>query len=440
MKTRIIYGLIFLIMTSIFFQQAANVQAAEPPELDAPSAILVDADTGKVLYEKNADRKLSPASMTKMMAEYLILDAIEEGEISWDSEVRINDYMYKLSQHGGLSGVPLRKDVTYTVEELYTAMVVYSANAATIAIGAKIYGNEEAFVEAMNEKAKELGMDNTTFVNSTGLNNSSLFGHIAKGGPNDENVMPARDTAKLAYHLLKDHEELVLKYSSMEKAEFTKGVDEPIEMDNWNFMLPGLVYGEEGNGVDGLKTGHTAKAGFCFTGTAKRGDMRLISVVMKTDSVKARFDQTKKLLNYGFSNFEKETLLEEGYVPEGKDSIAVTKGKQDKTGIETNTSITAVVAKGTKEDYKPTFSLAEEKKTLTAPVEKGEQVGTIEMTYTGNDESYGYLTEGAAQLTAPVVTTESVEKASWFTLMMRGIGDFFSGIWTGITDTVTGWF
>src|SRR5699024_6232030 len=127
---------------------------------------------------------------------------------------------------------------------------------------------------------------------------------------------------------------VLLEFTSIERQMFKKGMTEPFEMKNWNYMLPGLIYGEEGNGVDGLKTGNTDLAGFCFTGTAKRDGMRLISVVMKTDSVKSRFAQTKKLFDYGFENFRTETLLDTGYTPKDTKTVPVMKGKGDQTGIE----------------------------------------------------------------------------------------------------------
>ncbi|HEX7063824.1 MAG TPA: D-alanyl-D-alanine carboxypeptidase family protein [Bacillales bacterium] len=430
----LVYMLAVLFVAAAVLPQATKVEAAKPPlDLEAPSAILVDAETGKVLFAKKADVPRSPASMTKMMAEYLILDAIKQGKIDWNSKVRINDYMYKLSQDNSLSGIPLLKSLTYSVKELYKAMAVYSSNAATIALGAKIYGNEEKFVEAMNQKAKEFGMTDTKFVNSTGLNNSDLYGHIAKGGPNEENQMSARDVATLAYHLLKDHPE-VLEYTKMPSAMFKKGLNQPQKMRNWNeLVIPESPFYYEG--ADGLKTGHTSEAGYCLTATAERDGMRLISVVMKTASEPARFRQSAKLLDYGFSNFRKVTLLENGYTPKNKKELPVTKGKTDSVSIETSKPIKLVIQEGTKKKYKPELTI--DQSLLT---KKGKKVGTVKMVYTGG-KPYDYLTKNGGELASvSVVTTESVDKASWFTLTMRGIGDFFSGLWTSLTDMVTGWF
>ena len=200
------------------------------------------------------------------MTEYILFEAIESGKITWDQEYKVNDYTYKISQDRRLSNVPLRADGTYTIRELYEATAIYSANAATIAIAETIAGTETEFLTLMNEKAEELGLKDYKFVNTTGLNNADLQGMHPKGtGPEDENIMPAKSVAKLAYHLLKDFPE-VLDTTSINTKIFREGTEDAIKMDNWNFMLPGFVY--EYPGVDGLKTGTTNFAGYCFTGTA----------------------------------------------------------------------------------------------------------------------------------------------------------------------------
>src|SRR5699024_6464336 len=193
MKKNLIFGLIFVLMISLTFQNPSQTEAAEPStDVDAPSAILVNADNGKILFEKNADKKRSPASMTKMMTEYLLMDAIEDGDLSWDTKIKINDFEYKLSHNTEFSGIPLSQSATYTVKELYTAMAVESANAATIALARKVAGNEKKFVKRMNKKAKKLGMEHTNYVNSSGLNNAAYSGNQPAGKKNQENMMSAR--------------------------------------------------------------------------------------------------------------------------------------------------------------------------------------------------------------------------------------------------------
>src|SRR5690606_27352388 len=292
-------------LTTIIIPQQAK--AENSLNIMADAAILVDAETGKILYEQNSEAPLGIASMTKMMTEYLLFEAIEEGRITWDQEYKVTDYTYKISQDLRLSNVPLRKDESYTIQELYEAMAIYSANAATIGIAETIAGTEGEFVRLMNEKAAEFGLKDTKFVNSTGLSNKDLMGMQPEGtGPTDENVMPASSVALLAKILLDTYPE-VLETTKIPQKVFREGTDDATNMENWNSMLPGMVY--EYEGVDGLKTGTTDFAGHSFTGTAKRGDTRLIAVVMKAvdsegvGSYKARFDATRALFDFGFGQF-----------------------------------------------------------------------------------------------------------------------------------------
>ncbi len=312
-------------------------------------------------------------------------------------------------------------------------MVINSDNATTIALAELIAGSEGEFVKMMNAKAKELGMKDYEFVNSTGLNNSSLGENYPEGtDPNGENMMSARDTAKLAYHLVKDYRE-VLEVSSIPVKEF-----EGNTMINWNWMLPGH---ESQNfkqysykGLDGLKTGHTDLAGYTFTGTAERDGQRLISVVMRTDSIGARFFETAKLLDYGFNNFSKTTLVEAGYQVEGESSIPVAKGKEESVSVEAGQAIEKVIKEGEEENYSAKFEVSEEALNdngeLVAPIEAGTEVGKVVLTYEG-EEDFGHLVDGD-QISVPLVTSDGVEKSNWFVLMLQAIGDFFVDLFGSI--------
>jgi D-alanyl-D-alanine carboxypeptidase (penicillin-binding protein 5/6) len=431
-----IFGLTILVPQQAKAEDSLNVMA--------DAAILVDADTGKILYEKNAETALGIASMSKMMAEYLMFEAIEEGRITWDQKYTVTDYTYKISQDRTLSNVPLRLGESYTIKELYQAMAIYSANAATIGIAETIAGSESEFVRLMNEKAAEFGLKDAKFVNSTGLNNADLMGMHPKGsGDKDENVMPARAVAKLAKILLDKYPE-VLETTSVPKAVFREGTEDATNMPNWNFMLPGLVY--EYEGVDGLKTGTTNFAGHCFTGTATRGDQRLIAVVMKAvdnkgvGSYEARFDAARTLFDFGFSQFTTEEIVPAGYQFKGKETLPITKGKEDKVNIEVQEPVSMMIRTSDKDSYKPELvideSLLADGK-LEAAVKKDQVVGTVKITKEGG-EDYGYLDEKASA--ANVVTAEKVERASWFSLSMQAVGSFFVSMWGGATDFVKGIF
>lgn len=396
--------------------------------LTVDASILIDAETGKILYEQNADAPLGIASMTKMMTEYILLDAIAEGKVSWDQQYRVTEYTYKVSQDRLLSNVPLRADGTYSIQELYDAMVIYSANAATIAIAETIAGSETEFLKLMNKKAEEIGLTDYKFVNSSGLNNANLYGMHPKGTEaTDENIMPATSVAKLAYHLLKDHPE-VLETAKIAKKTFREGTDDAIEMSNWNFMLPGLVY--EYEGVDGLKTGTTDYAGHSFTGTAKRGDKRLIAVVMKAvdskgvGSYKARFDATAKLFDFGFAQFDTVEVLPANYVFDEQKTIAVTKGKAESVNIGTTEAVSFMMNTNEKESYKPKLVLNETE--LEADIKAGTVVGKVVFEREGA-EDYGFI--DGKTIEVDVVTLEDVERKGGISLFFGSIGSFVGGLW-----------
>ncbi|WP_418303022.1 serine hydrolase [Neobacillus drentensis] len=438
-----------LIMFLGIFAGVDTVKAEAGLNVNADGAIMVDGETGRVLYQKNADSPLGIASMTKMMTEYLLLDAVKHGKVKWDQEYTVSDLVYKISQPTGLSNVPLRLGEKYNVRELYEAMAIYSANGTTIALAEVIGGSETNFVKMMNDKAKKLGLKNSKFVNSTGLNNKDYNGEQPQGtGAEEENVMSPRDVATLAYHLINDYPD-VLKTASTPKKVFREGTDDRIVMQNWNWMLPSLVYGYQG--MDGLKTGTTDFAGYCFTGTASRDGKRFITVVQnakdvsgKNDGYKARFGETKKMLDYAFSNFTKETLVPKHYQVKGQKTVPVIKGKEDQVKIYTKSAINMIIQNGGKQDYKPVLVLDKNKLNkngeLTAPIKKGEKIGYLTVAPKSGEKVSFLTSEGGQQVKVDVIAVNGVEKSNWFVLMMRGVGNFFGDVWHGISTAVKGWF
>lgn len=422
------WALLLLVGTLLVFSASSTfAQSADPLRLQVEAAVLIDADTGKVLYQKNADQPLAMASMSKILTEYLILEAINNQQISWEDTTSISEYAHRVSQNLSLSNVPLRRDEHYTIRELYEAMAIYSANGATIALAEVLAGSETEFVRLMNAKAKELGMENYTFVNSTGLNNKDLFGMHPAGTADAENLASAKDTALMALRILQDYPE-VLTIASIPRKTFRPDTVDAIRMDNWNWMLPELVYGYEG--VDGLKTGSTALAGYCFTATAERNNLRLISVVMKGRSYAARFQETKKLLDYGFHNFERKELVPAGYQDPEQPNLPVQKGKANRVGIATAKPLTLLIRRGEADLYQPQVQLETEK--LTAPVAKDHQVGRLVATYTGSAQ-YEFLTaDGPLRESVALVTTTEVEKAGLFRLIFQQIRAFFSWLFQQI--------
>ncbi|MBW3111323.1 MULTISPECIES: D-alanyl-D-alanine carboxypeptidase family protein [Bacillaceae] len=438
--------MVFMMAMSMV-QKPANAQG--DLDVNAKAAILVEASTGKILYEKNSDTAQGIASMTKMMSEYLLLEAVEDGKVKWDQKYTVPGNLSEMSHNTGLSNVSLREEDSYTIKELYEAMAIYSANAATMAIAETIAGSEANFVKMMNEKAKELGLKEYKFVNSTGLNNRDLQPYVDQvvGGQDEENVMSANDVATLAYRLLHDHPE-VLETSSIPKKVFAEGTVDETHMDNWNWMLKGLL--REYEGMDGLKTGTTDFAGANFTGTAERDGLRFITVVMNVDvppgenSYDARFSETRKMLDYAFNNYSIEEVLPADYKVKGQKTLSVEKGKEKEVQIKTDSPLSMVIKNGEADQYKPKFVLDKKKLNkdgeLTAPVKEGEKVGYVMLEAKGKKD-LGYLTDkGTNASKASVVTVDSVEKANWFVLSMRAVGGFFGDIWNSITSTVKGWF
>jgi D-alanyl-D-alanine carboxypeptidase (penicillin-binding protein 5/6) len=418
-----------------------SVDVSAVSDLEAESGIIVDAKTGDVLFSKNADIKYPPASMTKMMTEYLVLEAIDEGKITWETTTQISDYAYSISANTSFSGIGLRQSQDYTVRQLYEAMAIISDNATTIALAELVSGSESEFVKLMNQKGEELGLKDFKFVNSTGLNNKSLGDNRAEGtGAEEDNLMSARATAKLAYHLVNDYPE-VLEFSSTIRSELD---GQPLENLNW--MLPWnndnfAQYAFEG--IDGLKTGYTSEAGYCFTGTALRGDQRFITVVMRTDSYGARFEETIKLMNYGFNEFTDMTLFNAGDTVEGAETLPVSKGKEDNVNIALKEDMSRMVKNGEEDLYSLTYTWNEDvldkNGALVAPIEAGTVVGTATLVY-GGEEDYGNIDPAKNQQTVELVTTAAVEKDNWFMLVLGVIGDFFVGLYQTVADTVTGWF
>lgn len=434
---------IYLLAIAFLFINTINPLPAKAAslEVDAESAIIVDAETGKVLFAKKPDIALPPASMTKMMTEYLVWEAIESGQISWESTTEISDYPYQLSANPNFSGIGLRQNVPYTVRELYEAMAINSDNGTTIALAELIAGDEGKFVEMMNKKGEEMGLAEFRFVNSTGLDNAHLGDNYPAGtDANGVNLLSARSAALLGYHLVKDYPE------SLEISKIPQTVFDDKTILNWNWMLDHEredlkpFYYE---GVDGLKTGFTDLAGYCFTATAERDGKRLIVVVMKTNSYEERFQETEKLLEYGFQNFNKETIFSAGDQIEGESILPVTKGKEKEVVIAIEDGFELVIKADEKDKYSLEYELDEsllnEKGELTAPVEKGQRIGRAKLVYQGELEDHGYIFPDETKY-VDLVALEEVEQSNWFMITISSIGEFFSNLFSTITEKIKGLF
>ncbi|API88179.1 D-alanyl-D-alanine carboxypeptidase [Marinilactibacillus sp. 15R] len=425
-------GLSASVLLPFVINTNSTVLAAEAPEVDAESALVVDFETNQILLDQNADDQRGIASMTKMMVEYILFQEIEAGNLDWNTEVTISDYAYQVSQNYELSNVPLKKGEVYSLEELYQALAIYSANGATVAIAEQIAGSEPAMVDRMHELVESWGITDYEIYNTTGLSNASLGENIYPGSTaEDENVMSAKGIATVASHLLKDYPE-VLDTSSIPSMVFREGTDDAILMKNWNWMLEGLLH--ERPNVDGLKTGTTPFAGANFTGTSMEDGRRIITVVMGAgdgiENKNQRFDETDKIMDYGFNEWEAASIMEGNTVLEDVDPIMVRNGKEDSVEVMSAESLEYLLPNGVEqEDVTWTFDVDEEALNkdgeLEAPIEKGQEIGTLTFTYEG--ENLGYL-DGSEHNKVSVVTAESVDRAGFFSVIGTWFSDFFGGL------------
>lgn len=371
-----------LLLVSTVFAQAQEVLIPAPPSLSATGYLLKDARSGKILVEHNADQQLPPASLTKMMTSYIVSAEIDAGRLSEDAMV---DISVKAWRKGG-SKMFVREGSQVSVKDLLRGVIIQSGNDASIALAEHIAGSESSFVDIMNQKAALLGMTNTHFENSTGW-------------PAEGHLTTARDLAILAEAVINDYPEHYKLYR--EKYFSYNGINQP----NRNRLL----FRDES--VDGLKTGHTEEAGYCLVASAERNDMRLIAVVMGTDSEDARATETQKLLSYGFRYYQTQKLYSAG------DEISTSRvwaGQSDSVGLGVAHDITLTIPRGSQDALEAKLHINE---TIKAPVAEGQELGnlTIEL-------------RGEMLVDTPLVATNSVEEAGFFARLWANIKLFFLGI------------
>lgn len=355
-----------------------------PLAQNASAGILMEYSTGKVLFEKTANEKMAPASMTKIMTMLLIMEAVEDGKINLNDMIPISN---NAASMGG-SQVFLQPNTEIKAEELIKSIAVASANDSAVAMAEAISGTTDAFVSKMNEKAKTLGCLNTNFANVHGLDDPNHY-------------TTAYDMALIAKELLK-HEN-ILKYSSIYEAYLQKPDGTSTWMVNTNKLIK--YY----NGLDGLKTGYTSNAGYCLTATAKRGDMRLISVLMKEPTSQIRNSETIDLLNYGFANYKIKTILSAdkdlGYAE-------VLNGKKEQVNLKLMADATNL--EGVNEENNYTYNIKVEP--IKAPVKVGDKIGYLEV-----------IVNGSLIKKIDITVAEDVKKANLWDLFKRNINMFLIG-------------
>jgi serine-type D-Ala-D-Ala carboxypeptidase (penicillin-binding protein 5/6) len=349
----------------------------------AESAILIERDTGEILYEKNGDEKLPPASMTKVMTMILIMDALDKGKIKMSDKVRTSEHAASM----GGSQIFLEPGEEMTVEQMLKGIAIASGNDASVAMAEHIAGSEEEFVSMMNQKAKDLGLKNTKFQNPTGL---SVEDHYST----------AHDMSIMAKELLKY--EGTTKFTGTYEDYLREDTDKKFWLVNTNRLLK--FY----DGVDGLKTGYTKEAKYCLTATAKKGNMRVVAVVFGADTPKDRNSQITKMLDYAFSKYETSPLYKRDQVV---GEVKVAKGKDKTVEVVTSEPISILNEKGQgKANMKKEVKL---NKDLKAPLKKGDEVGTLII-----------KKDGKVVTTSPLLAKDSMKEASWWNFFKRTFTTF----------------
>ncbi|MCY7784311.1 MULTISPECIES: D-alanyl-D-alanine carboxypeptidase DacF [unclassified Bacillus (in: firmicutes)] len=350
---------------------------------EAKSAVLIERDTGKVLYNKNSNERLAPASMTKIMTMLLIMEALDEGKIKMSDKVRTSEHAASM----GGSQIFLEPGEEMTVKEMLKGIAIASGNDASVAMAEFISGSEEEFVKKMNKKAKELGLKNTSFKNPTGLTEE---GHYSS----------AYDMAIMAKELLKY--ESITKFTGTYEDYLRENTDKKFWLVNTNRLIKFYP------GVDGVKTGYTGEAKYCLTASAKKGNMRAIAVVFGASTPKERNAQVTKMLDFAFSQYETHPLYKRN---ETVAKVQVKKGKQKFVELTTSEPISILTKKG--EDMKNVKKEIKMNDNVSAPIQKGQELGTLIL-----------KKDGEVLAESPVAAKEDMKKAGFLTFLKRTMGDW----------------
>lgn len=368
-------------------QPQPQTMIPSPPQLAAKSWFLMDAASGRVLVEHNADERLPPASLTKLMTAYLVERELDRGNITLDDMVRISENAWRT----GGSKMFIEVDTQVKIRDLLYGIIIASGNDASVAVAEHLAGGEVPFADLMNQHATRLGLHNTNFANATGL-------------PHPEQYSSARDMALLSQYIINDYPE---HYAIYAEKYFTFS---DIRQPNRNRLL------WRDSTVDGLKTGWTTEAGYGLVASAKRDDMRLISVVMGTSSEEARAQETQKLLSYGFRYFETVKLYDAGSV---LNTPRVWGGDSNELPVGVDQDVMMTMPRARNQELSARLDIQGD---LTAPIESGQRVGTLEVRL--GEEVVGEQ---------PLVALATVEEGGFVKKLFDQVRRFFSNL-------VGGWF
>ena len=379
--------LCLLTVSMVFTAQllAAPAITPLPPQLAAEGYLLIDAATGAAMVEFNAEQRLPPASLTKIMTSYVAAKAIESGTVSMDDEVNVSVKAWRM----GGSRMFIREGTRVRLEDILRGIIIQSGNDASVALAEHIAGSEGAFVDVMNRYAVQLGMENTRFVNATGW-------------PDDNHYTTARDLARLTVALINEYPAHYRMYS---EKSFTYA---DIRQPNRNQLLM------RDSSVDGVKTGHTEAAGYCLVASAVRDRMRLISVVMGASSQEVRASESQKLLTYGFRYFETARLYSSD---ESLRQVRVWGGRHQSVNLGIEEDLMVTISRGGRENLKAEISLDAE---VHAPLARGDRLGELQVSFPDGET-----------MTIPLVAMNGVRESGFFASLWDAIALFFLKLFGG---------
>lgn len=425
--------LYFIAMTLLFcFFSTAPLWADETQSnfsIDAKAAIAVDADTGKIFYAQDSTTPMPIASITKVLSIYVVYDKIKNEELDLLDQVVISPQLAELSTKPELSNVALVANQAYTVESLIHASLIQSANAAVMALGEKVAGSQEQFVNLMRQKAESLGITDAKIISVSGLNNRDLGDFRYPGtGDDEENEMSAQDVAIIAKHFIADYPE-VLNITSTVQESFGENTAQPSIMQNWNQLLPGLPLQKEG--VIGLKTGTTDLAGACFVGVIRQNSREVITVVLhannQANDSNARFVETSKLMDYALNQWQEITLSATDLTNAIQSKLAVIDGKQASVSLKVNDPYklwVPVQFDSTQLKYEEQLEV----QSIQAPVQMHREIGTLIII--NPTDNYGYLPDSQTpESQIKIVTANAVEKENFFVLWLRQVKNIAQNAW-----------
>lgn len=387
---------------------------ANEPDLPVQSAIAVEADTGKILYEKDSDKKREVGGLSTLLTTYLIFEAIHDKKLSLKDPIKLSEEALALNDIKGAGILPIEAN-QYTVDQLLTALLVGNSSTAAFALAEKVGGSEKSFVEKMKQKLSEWGIQSPHLINATGLNTQTISGD--PDGKEDENQLSAYDIAVIAKHLLQDFPE-VTKYTSKPTALFLN-----TQIENPNLMLEGMP--NYRSGVDGLRVSNSTKGGITFAASTTQNGIHMITVVLGVEAVDgdpyARFVATSSLMNYVVRTFVSSIVVKKGDTY-GKSKVAITDGKFESVSAVAKKDFYVVVKQGNQTEPKIQFKSSQNQ--FKAPVKSGDDVGILQYS-DPNKIGRGYLED--QEPTVDMVAGKTVEKSFflkvWWNQFVRYVNE-----------------